>query len=186
MDNNFFIPILAIIREYFLEDEDEEINIIEKVENFAEITVPLFDDRQFKRHFRMTPTTFEDLLKKINTLTHARGVGYPRTVLEKEVMVTIWYLGNLESFRYIHTLKALNTKFVMKHNYVRTFFRSVANRFGLSKSTCSAVLRRTCLMLLEINNHYRIISWPDRERQQAIAQNFGVEGIPGKIIILHI
>jgi len=48
----------------------------------------------------------------------------------------------------------------------------VADRFGISKSTCWDVLYRTCKILLKVNIRYKIISWPNRERALRIMREF--------------
>ncbi|KAG5897278.1 hypothetical protein JTB14_011444 [Gonioctena quinquepunctata] len=47
----------------------------------------------------MTPATFENLLKKLHGVSNARGMRLTRIELDEGVIVTIWYLGNIESFR---------------------------------------------------------------------------------------
>lgn len=101
----FIVGLLNFEKEMFLfeESSDEEANVVEKIDNFAEATVPLMTNKQFKVHFRMDPTTFEDLLVKINSVQDFDSSrGYPKTSLEKEVMITIWYFGNLESIRLVN------------------------------------------------------------------------------------
>lgn len=61
------------------------------------------------------------------------------------------------------------------------YFRSVAERFGVSKSTCWNVLYRTCDLLYKVQNVYKVIHWPDRERQQEISNAFSRHGFPGII-----
>ncbi|KAF5276799.1 hypothetical protein FQR65_LT16178 [Abscondita terminalis] len=56
------------------------------------------------------------------------SVGFPRTMLHKELLITLWYLGNLECFR------------------------SVADRFGVSKSTAWEIVYRMCKLLLKLWN----------------------------------
>lgn len=91
--------------EIFFDDEDGEDNeIIEKVENFAEETVPRFSNMQFKYNFRMCPETFEDFLRKLYNFKRQRGqcevhVGHPELSLDKQAMITVWCLANMESFR---------------------------------------------------------------------------------------
>lgn len=87
---------------------DENDEILEKVDNFAELTVPYMSTQQFKMHFRMTPGTFEDLVRKmhlvqtnINNNNNIRTSRFPKTPLEKECMIMIWYLSNLECFRLV-------------------------------------------------------------------------------------
>ncbi|KAJ8949671.1 hypothetical protein NQ314_008132 [Rhamnusium bicolor] len=112
-------------------------------------------------HFRMSPNTFEDLLQKINNTVVANNLNhnstYPKIPIDKELMITLWYLSNMESFR------------------------SVADRFGISKSTCWEVLYRMCNLLLKVNMHYNIISWPNRERQVEISNNFNINNFAGII-----
>ncbi|KAG5878137.1 hypothetical protein JTB14_003905 [Gonioctena quinquepunctata] len=85
----------------FDEDDEEEQCALEKVEHFAEETVPHFTDMQFKQHFRMSPQTFEDYLRKLHTVAghDAVAVGHPEIALEKEEMIALWCLANMESFR---------------------------------------------------------------------------------------
>ncbi|KAG5880713.1 hypothetical protein JTB14_025556 [Gonioctena quinquepunctata] len=152
----------------FDEDDEEEQCALEKVEHFAEETVPHFTDMQFKQHFRMSPQTFEDFLRKLHTVAghDAVAVGHPEIALEKEAMIALWCLANMESFR------------------------SVSDRFGVSKSTCWAVLYRTCFKILKLNQIFNIISWPSRQRAFDIAEAFreinGFEGVIGCIEGSHI
>ncbi|KAK9685405.1 DDE superfamily endonuclease [Popillia japonica] len=60
----------------------------------------------------MSPETFEEFLKKLHTVTERNVlVGHPEILLEKQGMITLWCLANMESFR------------------------SIGDRFGISKST---------------------------------------------------
>jgi hypothetical protein len=95
--------VIQFVRMLYYEDSsDEDDVLLEKIDNYAELTVPYLTDKQFQMNFRMAPNTFEDLLRKMNTIrvhNNYRHVGYPRTSLEKETMILIWCLGNPESFR---------------------------------------------------------------------------------------
>lgn len=100
---NQYMPVVTFARDLF-ESSDEETNVIEKIENFFEQTVPNMNDKQFKTHFRMNSDTFQDLLNRAGRVyrqnnTNVSNVGRPRTDLEKELLVLIWCLANLESFR---------------------------------------------------------------------------------------
>lgn len=74
------IPIVAlplIKRGYeimFEDDEEEDVNVLEKVDGFAEETVPRFANHQFRHHFRMSPTTCEDLFSKLHAVSANRLV----------------------------------------------------------------------------------------------------------------
>lgn len=62
----------------------------------------------------------------------------------------------------------------------------MADRFGISKSTCWDVLYRTCNLLLEVNKRFKIINWPSRERQHEISRNFQINGFPGNISAIYV
>lgn len=159
----------------FMDSSDEEESI-PKIKGYVEDIIPLLPTKQFKQHFRMSPDTFYDLLGKMGSVLQDeefKHVGYPRSNLDKEAMITIWYLGNLESFRCAGRCRC--------DDLVTTFlcFRSVAERFGVSKSTCSDIVYRTCKLLLKVNDKFKIICWPSQQSQQTISQAFGVS-FPGR------
>lgn len=94
-----------IIEEVASSDEEEiDRNVLEKKVDYAEVTVPNFNSRQFKQHFRMSPETFESLLVEVHRSSvgiHELKRGQPELKLEKQTMMTIWCLANLESFRLV-------------------------------------------------------------------------------------
>lgn len=58
---NFLNQVLSSVVEFandiiFYDDEDDEKRTLEKISNYAEITIPRLTDHQFKRHFRMNRT----------------------------------------------------------------------------------------------------------------------------------
>lgn len=94
----------VVIHELVTDDDETEVNVLEKNENFAEYTVPNFNDLQFKEHFRMLRTTMEILLKYIHDSTDVRHEvhrGQPEIPIEKQALITLWCLSNVESFRYV-------------------------------------------------------------------------------------
>ena len=94
------------------DDEDENLNI-PKVYQYAEEVVPRFSNKTFQMHFRITPDTFEDLLTKIHNIQENHSnVGQKPLSLEKQLMITIWCLANIESFRYVCIYIFINC-----HNY---------------------------------------------------------------------
>lgn len=104
MEDHIMVMVLHEAWEFLFCDDDDEssqMNLVSK-QNFAEELVPRFSDKVFQSHFRMKPETFEDLLNKLhNTLEldvefHAGNQPMP---LEKQLMITIWCLANMESFR---------------------------------------------------------------------------------------
>lgn len=85
----------------FDNSSDEEMNNEDiKMECFAEEIVPNMSHRQFKSHFRISPGTFEVILNKISTVAPISvRTGPPSITLEKQLMIAIWYLANIESLR---------------------------------------------------------------------------------------
>lgn len=59
-------------------------------------------------------------------------------------------------------------------------FRSVADRFGISKSSCWEVLHRVSQKLLQVNDVWKIIAWPSDVRAIQNMNRFEeVDGFPG-------
>lgn len=72
----------------------------------------------------------------------------PRPNLEKEVLMFLWYIGNLESFR------------------------SMADRFGISKGSFHASIKRVSSALLEILPE--VVKWPETPAEiNETSQHFG-------------
>lgn len=96
--------ILVAIHGYQMvfNEEEKQAGPSAKVEGYAEEIVPHFSNMQFKQHFRMNPATFEDLLQKLHVLVDKNvQVRHPEIKLEKQVMLTLWCLANIESFRWV-------------------------------------------------------------------------------------
>ncbi|XP_031355109.1 putative nuclease HARBI1 [Photinus pyralis] len=68
--------------------------------------------------------------------------------------------------------------------------KSVANRFGISKSTCWMVLYKICNMLVQLSLQHRLIAWPSPNSLQVTSnsfqQRFGMRGVIGAIDGCHI
>lgn len=96
------LQVLRFALEMFFNDDDneEERPLLKKVCNYAEEAVSLFSDRQVHLHFRMSPTTFEKLYQKLQRFDEQRRLaGTPEVCIEKQLIVALWYLANIESFR---------------------------------------------------------------------------------------
>lgn len=169
MENNF---LLRFIVEEFFHDDDEDLVAVPrviKIENYVEDIVPKYSDRQFQSHFRMSPTTFERLLTNIyqvETEAPAKTQRNPEISTEKQLLLTLWYLANLECYR------------------------TVADRFGVSTSTAWNSVFKICKKLLLVNTQYGIITFPDEDQHNMITENFrrnnGFPGILGAIDGSHI
>ncbi|KAB0803254.1 hypothetical protein PPYR_00224 [Photinus pyralis] len=152
MNNEVLLQILYYANEIFdFFEYEEEGATLPKVIDFAEYTVPRFDTHQFREHFRLLPDTFDIILGYLHDIKnreHRKPDGRQEIYLEKQLLITIWYLANLESFR------------------------SVASRFNVSKSTCWDILQRTSKRLLNVNALYGIIKWPTEEEALLTMQSF--------------
>lgn len=160
---SMFPFVLTVVQghEIIFDSEDEEnSSVLQKNENFAEEVVPRFTNRQFKEHFRMAPNTFEDFLRKLQQVSsNGIEIGHPEISLEKQAMITLWCLANTESFR------------------------SVSDRFGITKSTCWSILYRTCDRILQLNKNFKVLCWPTTQRANDIIEAFQViNGFPGMLI----
>jgi hypothetical protein len=96
--------VLFFANEILYADEDEVENPERKqqikIKNFAEQVVPAMHDRQFKMHFRLSRSTFDILLSRLyNLKTIDVKSGTPEIKLNKQLLITLWYIANLECFR---------------------------------------------------------------------------------------
>ena len=85
-------------------EDDEEIlerRTVQKNEFYFENVIPRFDDKQFKAYFRLTGASFEHLFLLIGNVDGRSDVhsGQPEITLEKQSLITLWYLANTECFR---------------------------------------------------------------------------------------
>lgn len=107
-------------------------------------------DSSFRQHFRLSRSTAQKLVNLLGNCPEIpvpRERGRPTIDLEKQLLITLWYLGNPECIR------------------------SVSDRFDV---TCSTVLRvptRICEAVVNnITPHF--IQWPTRERLQEVMEGF--------------
>lgn len=65
-------------------------------------------------------------------------------------------------------------------------FRSIPDRFNVSKSTSWEVCQRICNLLLKVNKKYKIIAWPSQQQQQEMSE-FILQSthFPGLLFILN-
>jgi len=70
-----------------------------RVKNYVEVTVSRFNTQQFKRHFRMTPATYEKLEAKLNpVISLSRGKAV--IPVRKQLLGSLWLLATPDSYRY--------------------------------------------------------------------------------------
>jgi hypothetical protein len=100
MDRFIIANAIATAHVVIFDEEEEVKNVLEKVDNFVEEVIPRMTTKQFRQHFRMDPHIFEDLLRKLYTIyPQVAKAGNQELDLEKQVLLCIWYIANLESFR---------------------------------------------------------------------------------------
>ena len=76
-----------------------------------------------------------------------QGYGRAPITVPKQAMVSMWYVGTPESFR------------------------SIADRFGISKSSVHRTCRRVSMAIVN-NLMKRMIRWPSDEKRQQISEGF--------------
>lgn len=139
-----------------------------RIHGYVENVVSRYSQEEFKRMFRLSRPTFESILNLLNQCpelyVHGHG-GREAIPPEKQLLVTLWYLGGTES--------------IIK----------IADRFGISES--SVVLSRKRVFSALLNNFKnRLISWPKNENIDAVIDRFqtrnGFNGIVGALDATHI
>nr|XP_012235520.1 PREDICTED: uncharacterized protein LOC105679822 [Linepithema humile]XP_012235528.1 PREDICTED: uncharacterized protein LOC105679822 [Linepithema humile] len=134
-----------------------------RVEGYVEITVPRFNTQQFRRHFRMTPTVYENLEAKLNPML-SLSKGKAVISVRKQLLGSLWLLATPDSYR------------------------SVGERFDLAKSSLNKSFIRVVECLNDIAS--QIISWPKGEELDRVKADFNknslLRGIIGAIDGTHI
>ena len=91
---------------------------ISRIENYYELTIPSYSPDDFKSHFRLTRETFHRTCMRLSRTEEYNKPKGPAPDVEKDLLMFLWYIGNLECFR------------------------SMADRFGTSKGSYHAVIKR--------------------------------------------
>ena len=140
-------------------------DFVTRIHNYFEITIPQYSIDDFKMHFRLTRETLHSTYARLiqcDVYTKSSG---PQPNLEKEFLMFLWYIGNLESFR------------------------SMADRFGTSKGSFHASITRVSSALLEIMPE--VIKCPEtmakiNETSQQFGEKSEFQNILGAIDGSHI
>lgn len=69
-----------------------------RVEGYVELTVPKFDTQQFRKHFRMIPTTYEILEPRLSPVLSVFK-GKAVVPVRKQLLGSLWLLATPDSFR---------------------------------------------------------------------------------------
>lgn len=139
-----------------------------KIFGYAESVVPQYEDAAFRRMFRMSQPSFNHLcayLKDLPNFTYDHAGGKEHVTVEKQILMTLWYLGSLDTVD------------------------RIADRFGVSSSS---VIRCRNRVVGAVNEHLKqkFIIWPEEEAMQEQATLFnrrnGFPGIVGALDGTHI
>ena len=139
-----------------------------RIRGYAEDIIPNYDDNVFRSHFRMYRGTVEilvGLLGRCPEIPTQQERGRPPIAVEKQLLITLWVLGNPE------------------------VIRSVSDRFNVTKSSVHRVVRRVSRAILN-NFAGKFICWPRGERARDVmkkmSENNGLPGCIGIIDGIHI
>ena len=125
------------------------LRVIPKVYRFVENVIPLYNDTDFRRDFRIRKITYETLIAQLNPvllyIDNLYGFGQESITVQKQVLVFLWYIAKHDSMGEIGKL------------------------FGVAKSTVCKCTRRVSQALFDLRKD--IIKWPDLDRQQEISES---------------
>ncbi|CAC5420667.1 unnamed protein product [Mytilus coruscus] len=107
-------------------EERRSSESIPRIENYYELTVPRYSPDDFKMHFRLTRATFESTCSRISRQVEFNRQKGPTPNVQNELLMFIWYIGNMESFR------------------------SMADRFETSKGSYHANIKRMSSVLVSV------------------------------------
>ena len=83
--------------------------------NFFEETVPQMTDEQFKEQFHLSRATVAEVMDVIGEREENPVTGLPPTDRKKQVLLTLWYLGSMVSFRKVAMLFGLALSTAWSH-----------------------------------------------------------------------
>ncbi|KAJ1530202.1 hypothetical protein ONE63_005129 [Megalurothrips usitatus] len=127
-------------------------------EEFFELTIPRYSDSQFRQHFRLTRTTYQNLEHMLGPALDGHEIltGRPRIEVRKQLMSVLWLLATPDSYR------------------------SVADRFDMGKSILHDSFQRVILAL--VGEAHTIIRWPTGPTLQRVKARFSRIGVLPNVI----
>ncbi|KAB0804564.1 hypothetical protein PPYR_01534 [Photinus pyralis] len=148
------------------DSEVEEYARIVRIEGYIERVVVNYSETTFKSHFRMHKLIVYQLASRLENsgFIPVHEHGKMKISSEKAMLMTLWYLGNTESFR------------------------QVSDRFDVSLSSAHRVIERVLNCILSLRTEY--IKWPTQEETEVIskafATKFGSQNVIGAIDGCHV
>ncbi|GAB1867340.1 Protein ALP1-like isoform X1 [Camponotus japonicus] len=117
-----------------------------RILGYMEHTIPQLHREQFRKHFRVTPTTYNLLEQKLASALQG-DIGVKSHIpVRKQLLAILWLLATPDSYR------------------------SVGERFDMSKSSLSVSFMRVIQALNNIAGD--VIQWPRGERLTIVKQKF--------------
>lgn len=114
-----------------------------------------FHDKDFWLNYRLTKSTVNIILATLHAKmkSNVKPVGRKTVDPEKSLLMTLWYLGNSETFK------------------------DISSRFLVTKSTAHKTVNYVVKFLVEIAEEY--INWPNSAECEIIATDFQEKGFHG-------
>ncbi|XP_018783276.1 PREDICTED: putative nuclease HARBI1 [Bactrocera latifrons] len=136
-------------------------------ENFVEHIVPKMADKSFKQHFCVEPEVFEIICKDIYPFLYKKyGPGRNAIKLDKQILMTLCYLGNNEALR------------------------SISDKFDVCTSTSWRIVSNVCNAILKLDEDTHIIKWPNQKEAKNTSKHYcdiyNLQGVIGCIGSCHI
>ena len=153
--------------------QEEAISIREpsiRIPFYAERTVLMYNDEHFQAHFRINRNSFAMLLAAVGNMdliptseNHFNG-GRPPIKLDKQLLVTLWYVAN------------------------QCCMRDVADRFNITKSSIKRTVARVLEVVRSLSNEF--IFWPTGAYKDSVIKGFyemkRIKGVIGLIDGSHL
>lgn len=118
-----------------------------RIEGFVEDVVPKMNNREFRRHFRVSLGIYNHLLDSFyGELKKVYRGGYLPISPEKQLLLYLWFAANQDSQR------------------------EVAMLFGVGEWAVNKTIKQVSDVLCERKEHY--IHWPSVQRENEIAHSF--------------
>ena len=139
--------MLPIVSKFFPNTERQPAV---RIHQYAECIVPSYSDCTFRSHFRLSRSSAEilvGLLARCPEIPSEHLRGRPPVSVEKQLLITMWVLGNPETIR------------------------SVSDRFNVTKSSVFRIVRRICHAIVN-NLAAQFICWPSGERLKQVTEQF--------------
>lgn len=73
-----------------------------RIQNYFEVTVSGYTEKEFQSHFRVTREAFETLLRLLKPfMKNNYSSGRPTKDIDKQLLAVLWLLATPDSYRYI-------------------------------------------------------------------------------------